>query len=109
MPLIECAIRNTTSIDSTPCGIFSSSSRALLISAKCSVDSSMKIVRYFARSTLGLALLEHLVERRDHRVGLVCLHDEVARARLERLLDQRLLSERAAHHDARGGIEIHDP
>jgi hypothetical protein len=45
-------MRNTTSIDSAEAGSFSSSSRAPLISAKCSVDSSMKIVRYFARSKL---------------------------------------------------------
>src|SRR5678816_4453952 len=90
-------------------GSFSSSSSARLISARFSVASSTNTARYLAmsRGTL-LPLLQHLAQGRDHRVGLEGLHDEVLGARLQRLLDQRLLAQRAAHHHARLRIQLDD-
>src|SRR5262245_52843693 len=105
MPLIEWAMRNSVSTDS-PAGSSpaESAASARAISWRWSLASSTNSVLYFSRfrtaSLLDL-LRECLSGDLDHVVRLERLHDEVACARLERFHHQRLLAERAAHHDAR--------
>ena len=53
-------------------------------------------------------LAEHALDGLEHPARLEGLHDEVLRARLDRLDDQRLLSHRAAHQDLRPRVELRD-
>src|SRR5512139_3615407 len=97
IPLTECAARKSASTPPPSC---SSRRSSRLRSPRCSRLSSRNSCRYFPRSMGGSVGGEDLLRDLDDLRRLEGLDDEIPRARLERLDDQRLLAEGAAHHHA---------
>src|SRR6476661_144753 len=109
MPLIVCTARKieaTAAGAPGPVASRSSSSNALLIPATCSRLSVRKSSAYWALSTAtrvqGSA--QHALHGLEHATRLERLDDEILRARLNRLDDERLLPHRAAHENLRSRI-----
>src|SRR6266536_1078295 len=106
MPLMVWTARkiDATAADAPgPDASRSSSSSALLIPATCSRLSVRKSSAYWRLSTTTRVQrsAQHALHGLAQATRLERFHDEILRAGLDRLDDERLLPHRAAHQDPR--------
>src|SRR6266513_1496694 len=105
IPLTVCTARNSPPTGARFAGLRSHSSSSWLQALRCSRLSARNSSAYCERSMESAEDALHGLE--DAR-RLEWLHDEILRARLDRLDHEGLLTHGAAHEDLGVGIVLHD-